>query len=343
MSFESFPLILGWELTLACNLRCRHCGSSAGTVRPDELTTSEALALCDELPDLLVQEVDFTGGEPLLRCDWETIAARLVHHSIPVNVLTNGMIIDTKMITRLRKAGIRGVGISLDGLEKTHDSIRNHKGSYRHVIQALELFEKAGIPQNVITTVNKQNLVDLAGMHELLGALGTRRWRLQPLLPMGRVKESDNLALGIPDIRALGQFIRKEILVKRGTGPEIICSDGLDYVVPEERPWGGCQAGIISCGVMSDGRVKGCLSLPDEVCEGTIRSRSLWDIWFDPQSFAYTRQFAAEQLGPHCRDCEKQTDCKGGCSSSSYTGSGVFHNDPTCFFRADTTPGREAY
>jgi radical SAM protein with 4Fe4S-binding SPASM domain len=338
MSFESFPLILGWELTLACNLRCRHCGSSAGAVRPEELTTDEAIALCDQLPDLLVQEVDFTGGEPVLRNDWEVIAKRLGHLSIPVNILTNGIIIDRDMIHRFHRAGIAGVGISLDGLEAVHDMIRNHAGSYRHVIRALELFEKAGIRYNVITTVNKKNLADLPGMHELLGTIGTERWRLQPLLPMGRAKGLDNIALGSAEIRTLGYFIRHTVKEKGDAKPSIMCSDGLDYVIEEERPWDGCVAGLISCGIMSDGRVKGCLSLPDEICEGNIRQRELWDIWFDPQSFAYTRQYTPEQLGPNCTGCEKRTECKGGCSSSSFTGSGRFHNDPACFFRADREP-----
>ncbi len=47
MAFEGFPFIVGWELTLRCNLRCKHCGSSAGAERLDELTLDEALALCD--------------------------------------------------------------------------------------------------------------------------------------------------------------------------------------------------------------------------------------------------------------------------------------------------------
>ena len=338
MSFESFPFVLGWELTLLCNLRCRHCGSSAGAVREHELTTDEAIGLCDQLPDLLVQEVDFTGGEPLLRKDWETIAGRLIHHSIPVNVLTNGMIIDKEMIARLQKAGIGGVGISLDGMETAHNSTRNNTDSFRNVITALNLFEKNGIRYNVITTVNRLNITDLDRMHELLKDIGTECWRLQPLLPMGRVRESGDLALSGNDIRALGSFVRR-ITAKKEDKPKIICSDGLDYVVPEERQWKGGSAGISTCGIMSDGRVKGCLSLPDEICEGTIRERSLWDIWFDPRSFAYTRQFSPEQLGPNCTSCEKRSECLGGCSSSSYTGSGKFHNDPSCFFRANQRAG----
>ena len=77
MSFESFPFILGWELTLACNLRCRHCGTAAGEPREKELTLDESLKICDQLPELLVQEVDFTGGEPLMMPGWQKIFDRL--------------------------------------------------------------------------------------------------------------------------------------------------------------------------------------------------------------------------------------------------------------------------
>jgi len=43
------PYQVVWELTLACNLNCRQCGSRAGAARPDELTTEErwgSLAIC---------------------------------------------------------------------------------------------------------------------------------------------------------------------------------------------------------------------------------------------------------------------------------------------------------
>jgi hypothetical protein len=86
--FEGFPFVIGWELTLACNLRCRHCGSSAGLPRTNELTLEEALALCNDLPALLVQEVDFTGGEPLMRSDWPVIAGRLSQLGIKTKVIT---------------------------------------------------------------------------------------------------------------------------------------------------------------------------------------------------------------------------------------------------------------
>ena len=38
-----------WEITMGCNMRCKHCGSSCAEALPDELNTSEALEVCDQL------------------------------------------------------------------------------------------------------------------------------------------------------------------------------------------------------------------------------------------------------------------------------------------------------
>jgi hypothetical protein len=64
------PVYAVWEVTLACDLARRHCGSRAGKVRPDELTTAEALDLVTQMADLGVKEVTLIGGEAYLRDDW---------------------------------------------------------------------------------------------------------------------------------------------------------------------------------------------------------------------------------------------------------------------------------
>src|SRR5204863_6082780 len=61
------PIYAVWEITLACDLACRHCGSRSARARPDELTTAECLDLVDQLADLGVMEVILIGGEAYLR------------------------------------------------------------------------------------------------------------------------------------------------------------------------------------------------------------------------------------------------------------------------------------
>ncbi len=337
MSFEGFPFVIGWELTLACDLRCAHCGSSAGSPRHRELSTTEALELCEQFPALLVQEVDFTGGEPLLRKDWAEIATRLIGLGIPTNLLTNGLALTADTLARMKDVGISGVGISLDGLETTHDAIRNRKGSFTSVLQSIEGMQEAGLPLNVITTVNARNLRELPDLLKVLRQAGVAYWRLQPLIPMGRSLSHDDLHLDSSGILELGRFVRERRQNGETDSFQIICSDGLEYVDEEEsceRPWRGCSAGITACGITSEGKVKGCLSMPDVLVEGDLRERTLWDIWFDPDSFRYTRCFIPEELGDNCKSCAKALECKGGCSSSSYCETGQFHNSALCFYKA---------
>jgi len=49
---EYTPATAVWEVTMGCNMRCGHCGSSCEDKLPDELTTDEALLLADQMADI---------------------------------------------------------------------------------------------------------------------------------------------------------------------------------------------------------------------------------------------------------------------------------------------------
>ena len=118
-------------------------------------------------------------------------------------------------------------------------------------------------------------------------------------------------------------------------------ADGVGYFTDldtRDIPWEGCGAGIATCGITSTGKVKGCLSLPDEFVEGDLRERDLWDIWFDDGAFAYNRQFSIADLGRNCAGCERGEQCRGGCCVMSFAATEQFHNDPYCFLRSEARP-----
>jgi radical SAM protein with 4Fe4S-binding SPASM domain len=334
MSFEGFPCVVGWELTLACNLRCRHCASAAGLPRQDELTTEEALALCDQFPPLAVQEVDFTGGEPLMRPDWWRIAARVAESGITTRIVTNGLPLVPSTVARIREVGISTVGVSLDGLEATHDDIRALPGLWRRVLAGIERAVEGGVQVGVITAVNARNLRELPALLELLPSIGVKHWQLQPNLPRGRSGEAPDLALSDEEFLELGAFFRAEQPKAQAKGFDIVPADSLGYFTELdllEPPWRGCHAGLFTVGIMSDGKVKGCLTMPDDMIEGDLRQNDLWDIWFRDGAFAYTRQFSVDKMGANCRDCALAEQCRGGCTSMSYVCTDSLHNDPYCF------------
>lgn len=333
-TFDGFPFILGWELTLACNLRCGHCGSTAGLPRKKEFTTEEALALCDQFPRMLVQEVDFTGGEPLLRDDWPLLTKRLHDHGITVKMVTNGILLNRQTIHRMQEAGIAAVGISIDGLEATHDYIRGRAKLFRNLMASIQDAIEAGLSITVITSVNHLNIHELPQLMNTLYNSGVRNWRLQPLFPLGRACHGGELFLTEQDFLDFGNFVTEWKPDAKGKGMEMRTGDAFGYFTELDEadpPWNGCPAGLFSCGITSDGGIKGCLSMPDELIEGNLRERDFWDIWFDPDSFTYNRAFSSQSLGELCAGCDKSAQCRGGCSAMSYANTGLFHNDPYCF------------
>ena len=166
--------------------------------------------------------------------------------------------------------------------------------------------------------------------------MGVSGWQVQPIFLLGRAQKDPELHLTEQEYMKLGAFVRQYEPIAREGGIEIRPGDSFGYFTEfdtREPPWRGCPAGRLSCGITSDGKIKGCLSLPDNIIEGDVRDQDLWDIWFHPNAFAYTRLFSAEELGANCHACDQAEICHGGCSAMSYGVTGDFHNDPYCFYR----------
>ncbi len=349
MTFEGFPFVIGWELTLDCNLHCHHCASAAGEPRLHELTLPEALAICDQFPDLLVQDVTFTGGEPLIRPDWFKIAEHLSRREIYTRIITNGLVLGPRTIAQLKDAGIASIGVSFDGLEPTHDYIRGHPGLYRSLLTNIERVLASGLLLAAITTVNALNVDQLPAMLEVLESLGVSQWQMQPLFPLGRGQEATEMRLTDAQYVQFGRFVRGWSSRALEKGLKITPGDSFGYFTELDQrspAWHGCPAGQVACGITSDGKVKPCLSLPNQFIQGDLRQDDLWTIWFRPNAFAFNRE-DKQNLGPNCRACAMAEQCLGGCSAMSFGTTGCFHNDPYCFFRLapdsfDHVPSQQA-
>src|SRR5512136_2425186 len=95
------PVNLTWEVSLACNLRCTHCLSSSGEPAHGELTTAEALDLVEQVHQAGVFQINFGGGEPFLRPDFEEILAACHSRGIMTCISTNGTLLNEERVARL--------------------------------------------------------------------------------------------------------------------------------------------------------------------------------------------------------------------------------------------------
>lgn len=328
-----------WELTLKCNLRCIHCGSSAGKARTNELTTKEGLKLCKDLAEINSREVCFMGGEPFLRKEWFQLGKEVTDLGMKLLVISNGFRINNDIISKLVKLQPYGVSVSLDGATaKTHDHIRGVNGSFNKVMDFISLLKKADLPTAIITTVNRINFKEMPMIRDFI--IGKNiAWQIQTAAPEGRFPE--DLMLSKEEFYSLGLFIassQKKYSTKELPMVGAHCCGYFSEYIPHlglSSGWEGCQAGISVLSVKSNGDVIGCLASPSSYIEGNIRDRSIVDIWNDPNSFAYNRKFKKEDLGENCRDCKHGEICKGGCMGMSTSLTGKPHNDPYCFYKIE--------
>jgi len=327
------PRIALYELTLRCNMNCIHCGSSAGKNRSNELSTDEWNNVTKQLAELGCKEITLLGGEPFLRKDWYEISKEIKNQGVELSFISNGLLINKKTIEKLRKLKPKSVAISLDGANKdTHDKIRQVKGSYEKCMDVISNLKSAGINTTVITSINKINFKELPKIRELLLNRGIV-WQLQIAIPFGRFKK--DLLVSKEQFYAAAIFISSSRTKYSQKELPIIGSHCFGYFSKKLRnsmvfPWNGCQAGISTIGIQSNGGIKGCLSLPPEFVEGNIREAPLKKIWQKEGFFSYTRDFQVKDLKNDCINCKYGKKCRGGCTGVSIGITGKANGDTYC-------------
>lgn len=180
------PVVI-WNLIRRCNLACQHCYSiSADIDFPGELTTPEIYRTMDDLKAYGVPVLILSGGEPLLHPDIFAISLRAKAMGFYVGLSTNGTLIDAGMLPRIAAIGYDYVGVSLDGIEATHDRFRRKQGAFDASLAAVRLLRGAGIKVGLRFTLTQDNAHDLPALLELMESEGVDKFYLSHLNYGGR-------------------------------------------------------------------------------------------------------------------------------------------------------------
>lgn len=333
-----------WEITRQCNLRCRHCGNDCGDRSTLELTAEEFHEVALDLARLGCHDVDVTGGEPLLHPQWDERCRDLATCGLRTALITNGTLLDDQRLQRALDVGISAFGISLDGMQATHDGIRARPGHGPSPwAQAVAAIERA-LPRAdtiVITAVNRRNLAELPVLREYLAKLGVQRWQVQLVVPLGRaIIGGEPFVIAPSDLESLTAFLA--LARADGKTPRIDVTDTIGYFTEREmgmrgtgKPavWTGCQAGLRAVAITYDGRVRGCSMMPPEFDAGDVHDEPFATIWNDVERFAYSTRFDAANLAGACGRCKVGPLCRAGCTTMAYWTTGSIYNNPFCLHR----------
>ena len=345
------PVIV-WNLTAECNLSCRHCyaaGSSQGG--NGTISTDTAKEFIDDISAMGIPALLFSGGEPLLRKDIFELGYYASKKDIYTALSTNGTLITEGAVKGIKDAGFRYVGVSLDGLEITHDNFRSSEGSFNLSIKGIENCIRHDIKTGVRFTLSKYNYKDLDRLMTFLARKGVSRFCLYHLVYSKKSKASpeddidSRLRRDILDSffstveKIAGKGINMEILTVDNHADGIYLSCRLkekntDLGLRAEKLFSsgsGCSAGRGIASVDSRGDVHPC-QFWGHTSLGNINEKRFSEIWNDSDNdFLNTLRNGRDKLKGRCGRCKYKSGC-GGCRLRAETKfSDLWAEDPACY------------
>lgn len=156
----SFADIAYVELTRRCNLRCKHCLNSSGDALDNQLNFEEFKDMIIKFSNAGIQEIRFTGGEPLVFSKVFELIKLSTDIGIYTSIGTNGTLITKNVAQKLKSAGLKKAIVSIDGTEKKHDYIRG-KGNYKKAMDGINNLIELGIDVRINSVIMKENMNDV--------------------------------------------------------------------------------------------------------------------------------------------------------------------------------------
>jgi 12,18-didecarboxysiroheme deacetylase len=360
-SADKKPVVV-WNMTRRCNLKCVHCYSASANIDyPDELTTDEGRKLIDNLAQFGAPVILFSGGEPLMRPDLSELAQYATDKGMRAVISTNGTLITKEIAAKLKEVGLSYVGVSLDGLEKTHDRFRGTKGAFEKAMEGIRNCREAGIKVGIRFTVNKRNLADVPAMFNLLKKEKIERLCFYHLVYTGRGSKLREEDLTHEETRALLDLIavRTRMMFDEGLSPEILTVDNhadgpyLYLKMKKENPERAKE--VLELLEMNEGNSTGvgigCVSWDGEVYPdqfwrnrplGNVRQQPFSKIWMDKQNeFLMKLKNKKQHLHGRCAACVWLNVCGGNFRARAEAAGDIWGDDPACYLTDEEIAKKE--
>ncbi|MBU9738260.1 radical SAM/SPASM domain protein, ACGX system [Diplocloster agilis] len=331
---------LQWHITDLCDQRCKHCyiySKNGETSRPElkledlRIILMNYLEMCERFR--VAPYIFVTGGDPLLYYDIWGYLELLSNRKIPFSILGNPFHLTPGVCERLHRLGCQKYQMSLDGLQRTHDTIRK-EGSFDNTLEKVPLLKDSGIKTAVMTTVSKHNILEIPELIKIVVDHHVDSYAFARYCPTHR----DDYNLVTPEeYRGLLQQCWELFEKYKDRGTLFSLKDHLwipflhekGVFQPEENKENlileGCNCGISHMTILANGDVYACRRFESLI--GNALSDSLERVFLGPQ-MEYYREYDKFEA---CSDCKYLCYCRG-CPAVGYGLTGDFYGkDPQCW------------
>jgi radical SAM protein with 4Fe4S-binding SPASM domain len=296
-------------LTYRCNNDCSHCYNDRPRDYP-ELPTEAWQKIINQLWDLSIPHIVFTGGEPTLRDDLPVLIAHAEHNGQITGLNTNGRRLgQKKYLDTLVEAGLDHVQITLESHDPNiHDLMVNRKGAWSQTVTGIENALDSPLYVMTNTTMLQFNAPKLRETLSFLAELGVPTIGLNALIYSGKGR---NVGTGIPEAD-LPKLLENAREITARYNQRLIWYTPTQYCHfdPTQLELGikGCTAALYNMCIEPDGGVLPCQSYYQSL--GNILNNSWKSIWnHDLAIYLRERKYVPAE----CQGCLLLSECGGGC------------------------------
>ncbi|MFH2137111.1 MAG: radical SAM protein [Candidatus Omnitrophota bacterium] len=254
------PITMVLEATRQCNLQCCHCYNIKDNV---QLSFDQIKDIGGQLRRAGCLFLVLTGGEVFTKPDFLDIAGYLRKLGFDLKVFTNGTLITSQMVERIKDLAFSEVGISIQGINaQTHDRITGNPGSFAKALSAVKILKQAKVPVGIKTTLMKTNFSEYKEIMELADNLGVT-YVIDPVVSPRDDGSKDVLSCRLSDGQ-LEEFYREQF-------------SKIDSVSAEVNNEDICEAGKIFGSISVLGDVYPCIQIPLKC--GNVFQQEFKEIW----------------------------------------------------------------
>ncbi len=295
---KRIPLVIHFDLTYRCPLRCVHC-YLAGGKKQLECTLDEVKSILDQLANAGSLYLTFSGGEIFLRDDLPEIVAHARKLHFAVRLLTSGVLIDAEKVEEIAGWHPEMIAFSVYDLNPSiHDAITRKNGSLAKTLDAIHVLKKKSVPLKISSVLMNSNIDGYRRLYSFAKELGAQfqaDFRITPKTDGSQ----EPLKFHIKDQEVMS-VLNDPIFSREYEADPAQGYSGVFNQIP-------CGAGHMSCYISPYGAVTPCVQLPIEC--GNLREKTFSEIWGSSPALEAFRAIRFSDM-PKCVNCEFFAYCR---------------------------------
>jgi pyrroloquinoline quinone biosynthesis protein E len=329
-TLPSPPLWLLAELTYRCPLHCAFCYNPVDFASHGaELDTESWRDVITQARRMGAAQIGFSGGEPLVRDDLETLVAHARGLGFYTNLITSGVGLNEQRIAALKEAGLDHIQLSFqDSTRELNDFVSSTK-TFDLKQRVARLIKAHGYPMVLNCVLHRYNLPHVGEIIDMALEMGADYLELANTQYYGWAMLNREQLMPTSEQLQEAEATVNQYRERIGDRCRIL------FVVPdyfEARPKACMNGwGSVFLGIAPDGTALPChaarslpgLDLP------RVQDASLANIWYHSHAFNAFR--GDGWMREPCRSCDERETDHGGCRCQAYLLTGdTAAADPVC-------------